>query len=479
MASGVKVLSPAKKLGQAGGSRLTAKGRSSKSPVKTRPLRSTTKLPDVQVPSSSKERRPERKATKLKLQIVEGNQLLTLSVQADESRYVSSDDDMDQSQPPPTPPAIPEDNESLAESDDTTDSVKILPMTAEERRTQVEDINQEVAAKLQELHGIMSEGGLTNSLEFLKKNFGVIPPAGGMQQKAPQTTPAQDTSARRVIKPIGDVPTGIQSKHHQHVTFNLGLNLNYNHRPSTGTSHMSKSVETIYRNAVEKQCSSSSEEGVNISDETMDLFSDADFQPDYDDELLETEMDLEPDHQQHGTSTKLSSHQGHSATPARLSLPKAVPQLKSPEEIAEDLIIDAENRKTVAFSLAGKDNLNFTAKIDEEYLVVGVHVNETTKTKIIKGEYVDFGKLLLRDCILAEGDSRLELVVRNGKTFWMPVSELVSINGFSKWEQAFQIYSNVYTAQYPHKATKVIQYNHIIHSIAGIYTWENVYSYDK
>ena len=74
------------------------------------------------------------------------------------------------------------------------------------------------------------------------------------------------------------------------------------------------------------------------------------------------------------------------------------------------------------------DNFEFIAKIDEDYLVVGGHVDQVTQNKIIRGEYMDFGKLLPRDKIVAEEDGRLELVVRNGKTFWMPVSETVAIN---------------------------------------------------
>ena len=72
-----------------------------------------------------------------------------------------------------------------------------------------------------------------------------------------------------------------------------------------------------------------------------------------------------------------------------------------------------------------------------------------------------------------------KLIVKNGKTFWTPVSEWVTINSFVKWEQAFRIYSNIYTRHHPHKSTELIQYNHIIHTIASTYIWENVYAYDK
>ena len=73
----------------------------------------------------------------------------------------------------------------------------------------------------------------------------------------------------------------------------------------------------------------------------------------------------------------------------------------------------------------------------------------------------------------------MELIVKNGQTFWSPVSEALAINCFSRWEQAFRIFANIYTSEYPQRSSELIQYNHIIHSISGTYTWENVYSYDR
>ena len=83
--------------------------------------------------------------------------------------------------------------------------------------------------------------------------------------------------------------------------------------------------------------------------------------------------------------------------------------------------------------------------MDEDYLVVGAHVDELTKAKIVKGKCIDFSKLLPRDMIATEEDGRMELIIKNGKTYWTPVTETVSINGFSKWEQAFRVFSNIYT----------------------------------
>ena len=121
----------------------------------------------------------------------------------------------------------------------------------------------------------------------------------------------------------------------------------------------------------------------------------------------------------------------------------------------------------------------FIAQMDEDYLVIGGHIDEVIQKKIENGEYIDFGRLLPKDIIITEEVGRMELVVKNGKTFWVPVTESVVINNFSKWEQAFRIYSNLYTWAHPHRSSELIQYNHIIHSIAMQFTWENVYSYDK
>ena len=136
----------------------------------------------------------------------------------------------------------------------------------------------------------------------------------------------------------------------------------------------------------------------------------------------------------------------------------------TPEEKVEKLVIEAENTKAQIFPNPGRSaeliNVNpqqLTAMMDEDYLVVGGHIDEGMETKIVNGEYVDFRKLLPCNKIIVEEDNRLESVIKNGKTFWLPVSESVSINYFSRWEQAFQIYSNVYTRKYPHKSTELIQ----------------------
>ena len=118
--------------------------------------------------------------------------------------------------------------------------------------------------------------------------------------------------------------------------------------------------------------------------------------------------------------------------------------------------------------------------IDEYYAMMGGHVDEITRKRIVCGEYIDFARLLPHDRIMLEDDKRIETVNRDGKMFLMPVTDRDTvINSFSHWEQAFRIFSRIYTEARPGKALELIQYNYTIHSASLSFTWDNVYAYDR
>ena len=156
-----------------------------------------------------------------------------------------------------------------------------------------------------------------------------------------------------------------------------------------------------------------------------------------------------------------------------------------PEEIAARQITEAENAKTDLYPLPGKhaihtkfrqgDYVN-TAMINEDYIIVSGHVDENMLEKIQKGEYVDFGKLIPRDRVLMEEENRYEMVIKGGHSYYVLVSESSALPNFSRWEQAFRVYSNVYLKA---RSTELIEYNHVIHTILLSYSWDNVYMYDK
>ena len=119
--------------------------------------------------------------------------------------------------------------------------------------------------------------------------------------------------------------------------------------------------------------------------------------------------------------------------------------------------------------------------IDNEYCVVAAHVDENLRKRIEEGYYVDFNKLLPKD-VARDEDGILELVYKDGKTYWVLASTVGNnneISSFAKWEQAFRVYSNIYTAAHPDRATELIQYNHLINTAALTFAWENIYMYDR
>ena len=131
--------------------------------------------------------------------------------------------------------------------------------------------------------------------------------------------------------------------------------------------------------------------------------------------------------------------------------------------------------------LLNQHELFHSVMIDEDYLIVRTHVDDTTRRKIIQGEYVDFSKLIPKGRVSVEDDHHMEMVNYDGHMFWVPAADKnsVSINCFSRWEQAFHVYSNIYTKQFPNQSSELIQYNHVIYTASLSFVWDNVYQYDK
>ena len=157
-------------------------------------------------------------------------------------------------------------------------------------------------------------------------------------------------------------------------------------------------------------------------------------------------------------------------------------------DTAAERIKEAEASKLQMIGSKGNNipslNNNFpvhSALYDDEYQIIGGNVDSALQSKIINHEYVDFSRLLPKDRVQGHDDHRMELISKGGQTYFVPVAdcEMINISNFNRWEQAFRVFSNIYTKQYPHKATELIQYNQVIFTAAQSFTWDNVYQYDK
>ena len=256
----------------------------------------------------------------------------------------------------------------------------------------------------------------------------------------------------------------------------------------------SDSEATIYRRAVATSNGDESIQFINSSDEFVNNSDESMTADKADRNNTEIEMNVES-FDVTGQAAR-TSHMGEEPQPhaSHQAEPRRLPPPPTPRERAEQLIKEAEWAKERLLNVAGrKDNTPVMVKhdetgdlvhsviVDEEYSAIASHVDESLKRQVMRGEYVDLVRLLPQDHVQQEEDQRLEMINRGGFTYWVPVSDrnTTIISNIAKWEEAFRIYSRVYTEGNPSRATELIQYNHIIHEAALEYPWENVYSYDR
>ena len=242
----------------------------------------------------------------------------------------------------------------------------------------------------------------------------------------------------------------------------------------------SYSETTIYKPAIEKQQmvdpeisfklpeerrgSSSSEEQIDTSDELMDV----------DNFIADCEAAAKKDRVNQSKSTYRREDMVREAEAG-----KARAMATPGNENVQAHIFDMSPEQ---FIDAGGLNRQQANVVDENYMLMG-NVEETLKLKIINNEYVDLARLLPKDRLSREEDHRMELISKGGATFFVPVADREvnsnAIFSFQRWEQAFRVFSNIYTRAYPERAAELIQYNQLIYTASLSFTWDNVYRYDR
>ena len=165
---------------------------------------------------------------------------------------------------------------------------------------------------------------------------------------------------------------------------------------------------------------------------------------------------------------------------------------------ADKLVREAELAKAKIYDVAGNfktadqfpDNkelrqvnkaLLHSLIIDEEYSLVGGHIDDGLRKMIEQGGYVNFSKLISKDRVDQQNDNRLEILNSNGSTYLAPFSDhfVMTISSLYKWQQAFRVYTNIYLNANPKRGSEIVQYNHVICTAAQTYPWDDVYRYDQ
>ena len=228
---------------------------------------------------------------------------------------------------------------------------------------------------------------------------------------------------------------------------------------------------TFRLNKSQNRQSSSSEEGINTSDELIEKDTEIN-----DRFIADCEQQV-----------RKSAKRGEEV-PSERGLQQTGLDDPTPRNRSDAIIREVEWARATMFSTPGKadndinprNNLEFISVVDENYIMVGAHIDSSIKEKIRRGEYINFARLLPRDKPSFCDKGKLELVNRGRQTYFIPAVERdqSGITSLYKWEQAFRVYANVYTKEFPARASELIEYNHLICTAANTFAQDNVYNYD-
>ena len=86
---------------------------------------------------------------------------------------------------------------------------------------------------------------------------------------------------------------------------------------------------------------------------------------------------------------------------------------------------------------------------DDEFFHVTCHVDNNLKQKIQCGDFVELEKLLPKTRSRPGSENKMDLVFREGHSYFVSTASESKITGIRRWEQAFRIYAAIYSEANP------------------------------
>ena len=155
------------------------------------------------------------------------------------------------------------------------------------------------------------------------------------------------------------------------------------------------------------------------------------------------------------------------------------------EEQADELIRTAEHNKAAMVKPSGNqlpynNFFSSTAMNDDQFYQLASHTDKRTRRKIQKGKFLDLAKLLKQSKNSSKKDNNLEIVSKDGRSYFLPSAEkdTIEINSFRHWEHAFRIYAGIFAHANHSSADELFQYINNIHEVGVSFVWDNVYEFD-
>ena len=153
--------------------------------------------------------------------------------------------------------------------------------------------------------------------------------------------------------------------------------------------------------------------------------------------------------------------------------------LREAKERANKIVLEAEQYKAQLEQPKGKQiQFQNITDVDDEFFHITCHIDPALKTKIEQGDFMDLEKLLPRDRYDARNEGRVDLIHKDGQTYFRAHEKSGKINGIRKWEQAFRVYAAIYNTANPQRAGEIWQYVYVINTAAASYVWDDVAHYN-
>ena len=148
-------------------------------------------------------------------------------------------------------------------------------------------------------------------------------------------------------------------------------------------------------------------------------------------------------------------------------------------QLALDRVVGAEKFKATVEVSQGISHYN-PDNDDDTFFMNTCHTDENINGQIAVGKFVDMNKIYPRqNDYRASQDNRMELINKDGKTFFVPANENNKrVYNFQTWQKAFRVYATIYSRANLHRAAEILQYMDIIGNAASTFSWENVAAYD-
>ena len=179
--------------------------------------------------------------------------------------------------------------------------------------------------------------------------------------------------------------------------------------------------------------------------------------------------------------------------------PNLVQQQQRARSAAEKAILDAERFKAqvqrptrgteIQFNNTNNSHypgkadqiryLRYLEQDDDDFFHTTCHIEQSIRERIEKGLFVELEKLLQKRTQFEPKDNRLQLINRDGMSYFVPYTDRESkIDNIKRWEQAFRVYTTIYCGANPTRAGEILQYVDVIHRAAATFNWDNVARYD-